>query len=90
VLEVSIIQSYNGDSTGFAQLNFKQTDVGRLQYSSGSLSGSCAVDIVVENQFAFQTPTADSATISLHTTGTLCERSVERDTSITIFVPVPS
>jgi hypothetical protein len=95
-LEVSIVQGYNGDSTeigdstGFAQLNFRQTDVGRLNYTSESLSGSCAVDLVVENKFTFLTPTADSATISLHTTGTLCERSVERDTSVTIFVPAPS
>ena len=87
-LEISILEEF-GDSTEVPQLTVQQTDVGRVRYSSGSLSGACSMNLVFHSEYSFRTPTADSTTISLHTTGTLCGRAQARDTSITIAVPSP-
>lgn len=88
-LEISIVEGFESDSTDASKLTARQTDVGRVKYATGSLSGTCSVDMVIENETSFHTPTADSVTVSLHTEGTLCGRSVAGDTSITTFVPPP-
>jgi len=88
-LAVTIDEIANGgaDSLDVSHFTTTQTDVGTVRYSTGDLSGTCLLDVSIEHDVAFGTPTADSSTLSLHTTGTVCGRAVTRDTSYTVFVP---
>jgi hypothetical protein len=88
-LEISIVEGFASDTTGGPELTARQTDVGRVKYTTGSLSGTCSMDVLIQTEYFFHTPTADSSTVSLHTEGTLCERSVARDTSITMPMASP-
>jgi hypothetical protein len=60
-----------------------QTDVGRVHFSSGSLSGTCSIDVSIGAHMAIGSPTPDSATTSIHSEGTVCGHSVSEDTVIT-------
>jgi hypothetical protein len=88
-LEISIVEGFDGDSTDVQQFTVRQTDVGRVKYATGSLSGVCSMDVAIQSVYSFHTPTADSTTLSLHTAGSLCGRSLARDTSIKMAVPSP-
>ncbi len=80
-----------GDSIDVAHSTLTQTDVGSLQYSTGNLSGTCPLDISLTFEIVRGTPTADSARFSVSTTGKVCNRSVTRDTSVTVpYTPPPT
>lgn len=84
-LNVTLVDSTNihGDSIDLSHTAISQTDVGKLQYSSGTVSGTCSIDMSIEYVVDAGVPTADSATLSLHSQGTVCNQSVSRDTSST-------
>jgi hypothetical protein len=86
-LELSIIEAFEGDSTDVPILTVRESDVGRVNFSVGSTSGTCSMNVAVQTKFLSHSPTADSMTTTLHTTGTLCGRSIASDTSLTIFAP---
>ena len=88
-LEISIVEGFDGDSTDASRLIVQETDTGRLNYGTGSLSGSCSMNVEILSEFASHTPTADSNTVTVHTTGTLCGRSLANDTSYTTAAPTP-
>jgi hypothetical protein len=68
-----------------------QTDVGSVHYATGSMSGSCPLNLTIRYDVARGTPTADSATISTSMTGTMCGRTIASDTSSTIpYTPPPT
>jgi hypothetical protein len=84
------VTNIHGDSIDLAHATVIQTDVGTVQYSTGSLSGTCPLDISIRYDVTRGAPTADSATISLSTVGTVCGHSVARDTSTTVaYTPPP-
>ena len=78
------------DVSGFGEssLTLVQSDSGKVRFSSGALSGTCSIKVAIGDQILIGSPTADSATVTLHTTGTVCGRPVVRDTVIT--APWPS
>jgi hypothetical protein len=86
---IETLTNVHGDSIDLAHSTIIQTDVGTVQYSTGSLSGICPLDISIRYDLARGTPTADSATFSLSTTGTVCGHSETRDTSSTVSYPPP-
>ncbi|HEV7705148.1 MAG TPA: hypothetical protein VGO46_12690 [Gemmatimonadaceae bacterium] len=89
-LETTVVETADGDSTEAPTLTISETDVGRLKYATGSLSGTCSMNATITSEFLLHTPTADSNTVSVHTTGTLCGRTLASDTSITTAAPPPS
>jgi len=70
-------------STDVADFDIAHTDVGSVTYSTGALSGTCSIDVAIASHTTIGSPTADSATTSIHTDGTVCGRTVSRDTVIT-------
>jgi len=70
-------------STDVADIDIAHTGAGSVMYSTGSLSGTCPIHVAVASHITIGSPTADSATTSIHTDGTVCGRSVSRDTVIT-------
>lgn len=89
-LEISVVESTDGGSTEAPALTISETDVGRVKYSTGSMSGTCSLNAMITSEYLLHTPTADSNTVSVHTTGTLCGRTLASDTSITTAAPPPS
>ncbi|MBA2685910.1 MAG: hypothetical protein H0U66_15615 [Gemmatimonadaceae bacterium] len=85
-MAVTIVDSTNihGDTIDSSHSALTQTNVGTVQYSTGSRSGTCPVNVSIDFAVDKGVPTADSATFSLHTRGTVCGRSVSRDTSSTL------
>jgi hypothetical protein len=79
----------HGDSIDLSHSSLTQSDVGTVHYSSGSLSGTCPVNISIEFDEDRGVPTADSATFSLHTQGSVCGHAVTRDTSSTVGYTPP-
>lgn len=80
----------HADSMDLAHSTLVQEDVGTVRYSVGQLSGTCPLDVSIRIDLATGTPTADSATISLSTVGTVCGHAVTRDTSSTVpYTPPP-
>lgn len=81
------------DVSGFGEstITTVETEAGRVRFSSGELSGTCSINLALNTQLAIGSPTADSATMTLHSSGTLCGRSVATDAVITVpwtqFVP---
>ena len=69
--------------TDVADFDITHTDAGSVTYSTVALSGTCAIDIAIASHTAIGSPTADSATTSIHTDGTVCGRTVNRDTVVT-------
>jgi hypothetical protein len=86
-VSIEVLTNFHGDSIDLAHSTTVQTDVGTVQYSTGSLSGTCPLDVSITNDVARGTPTADSATFSISTVGTVCGHSVTGDTSFTTFSP---
>ncbi|MEP7087193.1 MAG: hypothetical protein ABI884_07650 [Gemmatimonadota bacterium] len=85
-LAVTIVDStiIHGDTIDSSHSAFTQTNVGTVQYSTGSHSGTCPLDVSIDFAVDRGIPTADSATYSIHTRGTVCGRSVSRDVSSTL------
>jgi hypothetical protein len=79
----------HGDSIDVSHSTLLQFDVGSVGYSMGAVSGTCAVDLGTRYEVVRGSPTADSTTASLSTTGTLCGHSVMRDTTMTMYTPQP-
>lgn len=77
----------HGDSIDLAHSTNMQTAVGTVQYSTGSLSGTCPLDVSIINDVTRGAPTADSSTLTIATVGTVCGHSVTGDTSFTKFSP---
>ena len=90
-LAVTIVLPTNihGDSIDVARSTVLQFDVGSVGYSTGAVSGTCAVDLGTRLEMVRGSPTADSTTSSLSTTGTLCGHSVMFDTTMTSYTPQP-
>ena len=88
-LEISAVEGFENDSANVSRLTIRETDVGRLSFVTGTLSGSCSMDVVIQSEFSSHSPTADSNTVAVHTTGSLCGRSLASDTSITTAAPTP-
>jgi hypothetical protein len=84
------LTNIHGDSIDLAHSTLIQTDVGTVQYSTGSMSGTCPLDISIRYDVSRGTPTADSATFSLSAVATVCGHTVTRDTSSTISYTPPS
>jgi hypothetical protein len=78
------LTNIHGDSIDLDHVTLIQTDVGVVSYSTGAMSGNCPLNVSIRYGAAFHTPTADSATFSLSTAGTVCGMSVTRDTSYTV------
>jgi hypothetical protein len=76
---------------GESTITTAETEAGRVRFSSGELSGTCSIDLALNTQLVIGSPAADSATMTLHSSGTLCGRSVATDAVITVpwtqFVP---
>lgn len=89
-VNITELTNIHGDSIDISHFTNRQTDVGAVRYSTGAQSGRCSVDVSIERHISLRTPTADSATLSLHTTGTVCGHAVRRDTSVTTYSPPPS
>jgi hypothetical protein len=81
------LTNIHGDSIDLSHSTIVQNDVGTVRYSTGALSGTCSMDVSITYDMTRGTPTADSATFSLATVGTVCGRSVARDTSVTAYAP---
>lgn len=77
----------HGDSIDLVHSSTMQTAVGTVQYSTGSLSGTCPLDVSIRNDVTRGAPTADSSTLTVSTVGTVCGHSVTGDTSFTKFSP---
>lgn len=60
-----------------------QTDMGHIQYTNGSLTGTCALDIAITDTLTFATAITRAQTISIHTRGYICGRAVRSDTLLT-------
>jgi hypothetical protein len=90
-LSVSIVlpTQIHGDSIDVAHSTILQFDVGSVGYSTGAVSGTCAVDLGTRFEVDRGSPTADSTTSSLATTGSLCGQSVMLDTTLTTYTPQP-
>jgi hypothetical protein len=86
---IELPNNIQGDSIDVAHSSLLQFDVGSVAYSTGAVSGSCAVDLGTRFDVVRGSPTADSTTSSLSTTGTLCGRSVMMDTAMTTYTPQP-
>jgi hypothetical protein len=85
------LTNIHGDSIDVAHSTLIQSDVGTVQYATGTLSGTCPLDVSIRYDLARGTPTADSATFSLSTAGTVCGHTVTRDTSfVTPYTPPPT
>jgi hypothetical protein len=88
-IESSIVESVPSDSTEQPALTIQENDAGQVKFATGSLTGTCSIDVTVETQFFFHTPTADSNTVTTHTSGSLCDRALASDTSVTTAAPAP-
>lgn len=77
----------HGDSIDLAHSSTMQTAVGTVQYSTGSQSGTCPLDVSIRDDVTRGAPTADSSTLTVTTVGTVCGHSVTGDTSFTKFSP---
>jgi hypothetical protein len=85
------LTNIHGDSIDIAHSTSIQSEVGTVQYVSGTLSGTCPLDVSITYDLARGTPTADSATFLLSTSGTVCGHTVTRDTSlVTPYTPPPT
>jgi hypothetical protein len=82
------------DISGYGEstITTVETDDGKIRFSSGTLAGTCSIALSLNTQLAIGTPTADSATMTLHSAGSVCGRSVTSDAVVTVpwtqFVPV--
>jgi hypothetical protein len=81
---IDALSNIHGDSIDLVHSTLIQTDVGTVRYSTGNSSGTCPLDVSIRFDVTRGAPTADSATISLSTVGTVCGHAVTRDTSTTI------
>lgn len=80
----------HGDTMDLAHFKLVQFDVGTVHYTTGSLSGTSSLDVGTRFDITRGTPTADSATISLSTLGTVCGHSVLWYTTTTTYSsPLP-
>ena len=86
---IDLPTNIHGDSIDVSHSSLLQFDAGSVGYSMGAVSGTCAVDLGTRYDLVRGSPTADSTTASLSTTGTLCGHSVMRDTTMTIYTPQP-
>ena len=85
------LTNIHGDSIDIRHSTSIQSDVGSVHYATGTLSGTCPLDVSIRYDLARGTPTADSATFSLSTAGTVCGHTIARDTSIAIpYTPPPT
>ncbi|HEY2895958.1 MAG TPA: hypothetical protein VGJ12_02390 [Gemmatimonadaceae bacterium] len=82
------LTNIHGDSIDIANSTSIQTEVGTVHYATGTLSGTCPLDVSITYDVVRGTPTADSATFSVSTAGTVCGHTVTRDTSfVTPYTP---
>jgi hypothetical protein len=59
-----------------------QTDAGRIQYTNGSLSGTCTINVAIADHITFATEVTRASTLRIRTQGTICGRAVDGDTLI--------
>ncbi|MEP7087194.1 MAG: hypothetical protein ABI884_07655 [Gemmatimonadota bacterium] len=59
-----------------------QSDIGRIRYTNGILTGSCAIDISIADHLTLATAITRAQTLSIRTNGTICGRTVSSDTLI--------
>lgn len=59
-----------------------QSDIGRIQYTNGSLKGSCAINISIADHLTLATANTRTQTLRIRTNGTICGRTVSSDTLI--------
>ena len=85
-ITATLVDSTNihGDSIDIAHSAFTQTVEGRVHYSSDATSGTCSLNLSIAFVLDRFVPTADSATISVHTRGTVCGQTVSQDETSTI------
>jgi hypothetical protein len=90
-LAVTIEQPTNihGDTIDLAHAILIQSDVGTVAYTTGTLSGTCPLDVTITLDFTHGTPTPDSTTVSRSTTGMVCGHPVTWDTTTTTYTPPP-
>jgi hypothetical protein len=81
---ITELSNIHGDSIDLSNSTILLTDSGSVQYSTGSLSGTCPIQLSGRIEVSKGVPTADSATLSLSTAGTICGHTITRDTTSTI------
>jgi hypothetical protein len=88
---IEALTNIHGDTIDVAHSTITQSDVGSVHYATGELSGTCPLDVSIRYDLTLGAPTADSATFSLGTTGTVCGQTITRDTSTTVpYTPPPT
>ncbi|HMI57112.1 MAG TPA: hypothetical protein VK511_03640 [Gemmatimonadaceae bacterium] len=91
-ITATIVDSTNihGDSIDVSHSAFTQAVAGRMHYSSDAASGTCTLNVSIAFVLDRFVPTADSATISVHTRGTVCGQSVSQDETSTFPYTPPN
>ena len=85
---ITELSNVHGDTIDLSNATLLQTDSGTVQYSTGSLSGTCPVQFSSRIEVSKGAPTPDSAVLSLSTAGTICGHTFTRDTTTTTgFTP---
>ena len=85
------LTNIHGDTIDIEHSTNTLSAVGSVQYATGNLTGTCPLDLTVSFEISRGTPTADSATFAMNTSGKVCNRSVTRDTSVTVpYTPPPT
>ncbi len=81
---ITELSNIHGDTIDLSHSTLLETDSGSVHYATGSLSGTCPIQLSSRIGVSRGVPTADSATLSLSTAGTICGHTVKRDTASTI------
>lgn len=80
---ITELSNIHGDTIDLSNSTLLETESGSVHYSTGSLSGTCPIQLSSRIEVAKGVPTADSATLSLSTAGTICGHTVTLDTTST-------